>query len=210
MTMAFRSLRLRSVALVGLVVSAAAVLPGCFPPPPPPPTLYGVHQDLGYELDPAERDRAVSQVRQVMRAAVSRSTLAWSSVEAVQGMRDWSIIDDAVSRVQAAGMEPLFVVGNSPSWANGSTDPTVVPPTGAAFDTWLNRYANFVSEAAHRYRGKVKKWQLWNEPNLKYFWRPAPNVGLYVRFYNRLRNVIKAVDSTNQVSMGPVASLSVV
>jgi hypothetical protein len=64
-----------------------------------------------------------------------------------------------------------------------------------------------MSEAAMRYKGKVRKWELWNEQNETYFWKPTPNIDHYAQWYTAAYQAIKAVDPTAEVSLGGLAGL---
>ena len=52
------------------------------------------------------------------------------------------------------------------------------------------KVADFMREAVIRYRGRVHRWELGNEENEKYFWKPAPDIDQYVLWYQTLRRVI--------------------
>jgi hypothetical protein len=145
---------------------------------------------------------------------VSRNGLLWHKIEPRQGARDWSIPDAVVNELRASGIEPLFVAWGSPSWANGVSTSTpnywlYVPTTDAAFRAWLDKYKAFIRDAALRYRGRVKRWELWNEENQVYCWKPVPNLDRYVQWYREIYATIKTVDPTNQVAVGGLTGLSV-
>ena len=144
-----------------------------------PGLAIGLHQDLTWDGYAWRRAQALGLATSV-HAEVSRSSLLWHLVEPTQGTRDWSRVDAVVDEVSAAGMQLVFTAYGSPSWANGvpesTSDSWGYVPTGAAFNTWKDRYVDFVREAARRYRGRNIKWEIWNEENEHYFWKPAPNV----------------------------------
>jgi polysaccharide biosynthesis protein PslG len=178
-------------------------------PPPPGGTRYGVHMDLHFEGNPRVRQAAILKATE-LRAEVSRSSFLWHRIEAQQGSRDWRQVDDIVDALERAGMTPLFSVYGSPSWANGapggSRGYVHIPPPGPAFDLWVARYAGFMSEAAARYRGRVR-WELWNEQNYRSFWLPRPDVDQYARWYAAVRAAILAADPAAEISVGGLAGL---
>jgi hypothetical protein len=162
--------------------------------------------DITYYGSGTTKTMAVQKARE-LNAQVSRNTLVWYAIESTRGTRNWANHDGAINDLVAAGIEPLLVVGSSPQWANGSPDPWVVPQSEAAFQAWLAEYQAFLTAAASRYRDRVKKWELWNEENEIYFWKPAPNIDQYARFYRMAYAAIKAVDPSAEVSMGGMSGL---
>jgi polysaccharide biosynthesis protein PslG len=172
---------------------------------------YGLHQDLtydGYAWRRAENIAAASSVH----AQISRNSLLWYKIEPEQGTYDWTIPDAVVSDLAAKGIEPLFVVWGSPSWANGvpSTTPgseDYVPTGPAAFTQWLDEYVTFIKAAVARYRGRVEKWEIWNEENEHFTWKPVPNVTEYAVFFQAIRSAILSVDPQAQVAIGGLAGL---
>ena len=174
----------------------------------------GVHIDLAYERSAVERAKVVNAISSVLRVRIARNTLPWDRIESVPGQRNWSVADAVVNELTAARIEPLLVLMGSPSWANG-TAPDVdahqlyVPTSREKFAAWLSDFANFAYAAALRYRGKVHRWEIWNEPNFSAFWRPRPNADQYAETYKRLRASILAADPTSKVATGGVTILNV-
>jgi len=83
---------------------------------------------------------------------------------------DWSRYDDLVIAARDAGVQVMFTIFGTPTWANGGRGPTVAPLRGADLE-------GFAYAAAKRYSGsftradgvtlpRVKYWTAWNEPNL--------------------------------------------
>jgi hypothetical protein len=186
------------------------------PSPPSVPSgtaLFGVHNDvvmLGWSW---QRDPALQRAR-ALNAKIARGSLHWQNVEPQKGVRNWQVPDAGVNDLIAAGIEPLVTIWGSPSWANGvptttSQYWTYVPTDAARFRTWLDNYKLFVRDAVTRYKGKVRKWELWNEANEHWCWKPAPNVDLYVTWYNEVRQTIKSVDPSAQVALGGLTGLTV-
>lgn len=171
-------------------------------------TKYGVHQDLtydGYAWRRAEKIDAAASVH----AEISRNSFLWSRIEATPGTYDWSVPDSVVNSLRAKGIEPLFVIVGSPTWANGglsgSPDSQFYVPTDAkAFSTWVSRYAQFVKQAVKRYKGRVEKWEIWNEENEHFTWKPAPSISRYATLFSALRRAILSVDKQAQVATGAV------
>ena len=92
-------------------------------------------------------------------------------------------------------MAPIHVLGFAPPWARkaGTKGCLVVglcefPPRRRMIGEW----AEFAAEAARRFDGAV--FEIWNEPNLRDFWQPAPDPELWAELVVAAYDAIKAVD----------------
>ena len=83
----------------------------------------------------------------------------------------WGVqqVDSAVDAAVARGMEPLVTLWMTPRWVTGSDDERVAPSTPQALQQWQD----FAGAVAERYTGRVKAWEIWNEPNHDDFLRGA-------------------------------------
>ena len=92
-----------------------------------------------------------------------RIDFLWSVVEPARGRRDWTLYDDLVSEARARGIEVYASLVGTPAWATDGAAGIGVPRDVAD-------WRSFVSASARRYRGRVRAWGVWNEPNLPGFW----------------------------------------
>ncbi|WP_445152757.1 Ig-like domain-containing protein [Baekduia sp. Peel2402] len=108
------------------------------------------------------------------------------------------LYDAAIQQLNAAGAKPLFVVLNTPSWANGVAD-QLVPPNDP------QDYANFIGAfAAHNKTiGDVAGYEVWNEPDENQFWHPGPDAGRYAALLKASYTALKAADPRAAVVSGP-------
>jgi len=197
--------------LLGLLVLAAGMLAvpafaAVSGSAPAPKTQFGVHQDLTYDGYDWRRAKGIAAAAAV-HAQISRNSLLWSRIEATPGTYDWSIPDSVVDSLRAKGIEPLFVVVGSPSWANGTApgqpdNQYYVPTDAQAYSNWVKAYAAFLKKAVSRYKGRVLKWEIWNEENEHFTWRPQPSISQYSKFFTAVRSAILSVDGKAQVSVG--------
>ncbi len=61
-----------------------------------------------------------------------------------------------------------------------------------------------VRETAERLRGRVRVWEIGNEPDIAKFWMPTPDPAAFAGFVIETSKVLKAVDSRNLVISGGV------
>src|SRR6185369_11733990 len=91
------------------------------------------------------------------------SGVDWHDINTAQGVYDWSAFDKWMSLAQQHGVEVTYTFGRVPSWANGGKG-TTVPMTNMQY------WDDFVRAIATRSAGRVKYWEIWNEPNDTHFW----------------------------------------
>ena len=174
-------------------------------------TLYGLHMDLTFNGDPKTREIAIKNAKAI-NVQISRNSFLWHRIERNKGIKDWSIPDSVVDELLETGIEPLFCIYGSPSWANGVSSTIegyyyYVPTENHLFLKWLDQYKVFVAETIKRYKNKVTKWELWNEQNQHFTWKPEPDVERYLLWYNEIYKVIKSIDPKAEVALGGLTGL---
>ena len=132
---------------------------------------------------------------------------------------DWAVYDRLVRYAHANGIQVIFSIFGTPSWASGKSNYRYPPRNFAD----LQRFA---SAAAKRYNGRsvdengtqlarVSQWLAWNEPNnpamllpqyvkVRGKWR-AESARNYAKICNAIYNGIKAVSRTNKIACGVTA-----
>ncbi len=129
-----------------------------------------------------------------------RIDIGWSALEEdCRGcFAQWYVddVDAAVNAAVAKGMKVLAVLWWTPTWANGGAG-LAAPPANVA------DYATAAKWAAQHFAGRVSAWEVWNEPNERYFWNGT--VGQYVRLLKAAYPAFKAGDPAAQVVLGGTA-----
>jgi hypothetical protein len=87
----------------------------------------------------------------------------WFTLEPARGSYNWGYMDAVVNAARARGLQIFATLAYTPAWANG-TGNIADPPTNPA------DWSDFVYATVRRYRGAIKHWGMWNEPNLDGFW----------------------------------------
>jgi hypothetical protein len=96
--------------------------------------------------------------------AWGRYDFSWRSVEAAgKGMYNWAAQDYAVAEANARGLHIYGGLGYTPTWASAAGNANS-PPTNN--QDWYD----YVYATVSRYKGSVKYWEMWNEPDLNHFW----------------------------------------
>jgi len=117
---------------------------------------------------------------------LARMDLAWSAVERAAGVYDFAAYDRLVTHLAKAGARPLFIL----DYGNPRYDHGQAPSTEAG----RVAFSRFAASAAAHFRRKGVIWEIWNEPNLAQFWKPAPNAGDYAKLALATARAVRAAD----------------
>ena len=141
-----------------------------------------------------------------LRARVLKINLQWKHVIAVApeagGVYDWTWYDRAVDSALAQGMVPqVTLTGHAPGFATASGVPGHLDPDPAAF-------GRFAADAARHFRGRVRRWAIWNEPNWPSHLGPTDRAArIYRELYRAGYAGIKSVDAGAFVLIGELAPM---
>jgi polysaccharide biosynthesis protein PslG len=135
----------------------------------------GVNAFLEQEVDPARRQLSLRMARDAGFHWV-RQQFAWAALEPDQkgsfvgqyGESTWDVYDDIVSAAEEMGMELIVRLDTSPKWARLGNLHVTTPPDDLA------DFGDYVAAVVGRYRGRVRYYQVWNEPNLAVEWGNRP------------------------------------
>jgi arabinogalactan endo-1,4-beta-galactosidase len=189
------------------VLGAIAAVPAAAPAAVPR-DFFGVTVPL-VGTDPV----SVQSMKNLKGAKVgtARVQMYWAMVENTKGAAyDWSYYDDLVGRAADAGMRVLPVLEGTPNWFASTTHYPPMSSEGRA------AFAKFVRAAVDRYgrdgdfwkqrgdlpRREVAAWQVWNEPNLAYWWNETPNARQYLTLLRTVSKAIRAGDAKADVVLG--------
>jgi hypothetical protein len=135
---------------------------------------------------------AVAPLMRGVGASIDRLELRWDEVEPSPGERRWARFDRLFDAAERWGLRLLPVLIGAPRWAVGrDADAGAGPPSD-----WL-AWQRFASDAAARYGARVAAWEVWNEPNIREFWRGT--VDEYARL---LRLAYPSLSATAPVLLG--------
>jgi hypothetical protein len=188
-----------ALSLVALLVPAAATAS--------PSARFGIQDDAylapGPSLEPS------LQTLDQLGVGLVRYLVNWRAIApreprqpASPGDRayDWTTTDAVLGALHAHGIEVLVTLYRTPAWANGGKGSAVAP-------TGKYALASFAAAVAKRYPW-LRRWEIWNEPNLRTFLRPnSPRI--YVqRLLNPTYAQLHALNPANQVAGGATSPRS--
>ena len=137
----------------------------------------------------------------------ARVTYYWSDIEPTEGKWQFAVYDDLVKRATDANIPLLGILAYAMkrvavAAADLQGDPWALsfcPPDN------LDQFATFAGMVAARYP-QVRYWEIWNEPNISYYWRPSPDPARYVELLKRSYAAIKAANPQAVVVLGGLAT----
>ncbi|GAB41309.1 hypothetical protein GOSPT_125_00760 [Gordonia sputi NBRC 100414] len=127
-----------------------------------------------------------------------RMDLSWPLLEPAEGVFNWAPLDRVVNALRSSGISILGIIDYTPAWASGHSDQVTYRPTTAA------EYGDFAGTVASRYKGRIKAYEIWNEPNGTPYFRPEPDPEFYTSMLRAAHTAIKAADSAALVVGGAV------
>jgi hypothetical protein len=154
-----------------------------------------------------------------------RIPVGWADLQPQEGGQiNWGGVDEVVEKAARAGIDVLPTITGAPAWAvpiasvpggGGSKAPARLPVKGAAATAWkellvqaVGRYGpNGTFWASHPGVPvkPIRTWQIWNEPNFKYF-VAKPNPAEYGKLVKLSNSALKSVDPGAQVILAGLFS----
>ena len=184
------------------------------PSPPPGGKLLGFNS--GLSADPTWDPEDEYGLAKNAGANAHRLGVSWLEAEPVAPVAGQHVYAEAYlerldlrySALRALGMTPILVLQSAPRWAQPRDSLGLyVCPSCTDYvepdDRNIGDWHWFARMVARRYPDAV--FEIWNEPNQKWAYKPAPNAQRYERLYAVAYNGIKAEDPTAAVLVGGVA-----
>jgi hypothetical protein len=183
-------------------------------------TPFGVNTFLQLEADPAVRARSMQMIADAGFTWI-RQQFPWEDIE-IHGRGDfedrrnvaaigvvsaWDKYDQIVALAEAHGVHLLARIDNPPAWTRADPNESSLAPP----DDWDDYYA-FLTAVAERYRGRLRHFQIWNEPNIYPEWGENPvNPEEYTAVLCRAYALLKAIDPAivvHAAALSPTVSLT--
>ncbi len=164
---------------------------------------FGANTFLQQEVEPAKREESLRLLHEAGFTHI-RQEFTWEdieihgkgdfedrrNVEAIGVVDAWAKYDQIVDLAEQYDIEIIARLSNPPSWTRALTDTigSMAPPDNLA------DYGDFVAATAVRYQGRVRAYQLWNEPNGNEEWGlqnvdPEAYTELLCEGYRRIKEV---------------------
>lgn len=132
------------------------------------------------------------------------AAVSWERLEPAQNAWDFKRLDTLVALAERHGVEPMLTLGITPRWAASRPNELFVYGYGGNSPPRdLRDWEDYVRTVATRYKGRIKYFELWNEPTFdeidkgKGFY--AGSAKTMVELGRIAHRVIKAVDPDNKL-----------
>ncbi len=174
---------------------------------------YGINTFLHHEVGQARRQAVIGLAAQAGFAYL-RQPMPWEDVE-IHGANDfmdrrndpprsaWFKYDNIVRLARAEGLQLVFRLDDPPTWAIGNEAAmgSQAPPRN------FQDYADFGAAVATHFKGRVRHYQLWNEPNIFPEWGNQPvSPEAYAQLLQAAATAIRAVDPEAVIVLAALAS----
>jgi len=174
---------------------------------------FGVNIFLQNEVDPHKRRLAMEMVANAGFGWV-RQEFPWEDIE-IHGPGDftdrrhdpprsaWEKYDHIVDLAEEHDIQIIARLSNPPAWsrAAGNDAGSFAPPDN------LDAYGDFVEAVVRRYQGRIRYYQIWNEPNIYPEWGEQPvDAAQYAELLKIGYTRAKAVDPNAVIIAGALAA----
>lgn len=154
-----------------------------------PSPAYGIYAFLWWRGRQTAQDLKLVQD---MGFGWVKQEFPWREIEGIKkGEFDWWRPDLIVQEAEAAGLDLIVRLDRQPFWAQ--VDPSDPEPSEPPAN--FQDFADFCGATAVRYKGRIKAYQVWNEPNLSREWaKRAPDPAEYTELLRVCYEAIKTAD----------------
>ena len=160
---------------------------------------FGVNTFLEQEVEPAKVAHSLDLIRDAGFRTI-RQEFPWEDIEITAkgdfwdhkwNVSAWAKYDRIVDMATERGLQVIARLDNPPAWArSGERGQSIQGPPDRVED-----FGDFVEAVVRRYRGKVRYYQIWNEPNLYHEWGDRPvDAAAYTRLLQEAYRRAKAAD----------------
>ena len=109
------------------------------------------------------------------------SDTLWSELSTQPGQWNYKRMDEYVDQATIHQATILYTLGGTPRWASVRPDEKCPYGLGCAAEpVKLAHWEEYVRRVAQRYRGRIKAYELWNEPNFSDIARDRGQPGFYM------------------------------
>jgi polysaccharide biosynthesis protein PslG len=157
--------------------------------------LYWNHDWNKYQYaSEAELRRAVAMMKKA-GVGILRMDFLWQDIEPQEGISDFAKYDRIVGLLNEAGIEILGVFNYSTDWDSPECRWNVLSADHSKF-------LGYVHAVASRYKGKVRCWEIWNEPDSSIYWKEQDALVTYCKLLRESYETLKRIDPSCTVLNG--------
>ena len=130
--------------------------------------------------------------------------VAWPSLEPQKGRWHFETLDKYVALAEQHNVGILLPLGLTPQWASARPqEKSTYQPGNAAEPRDMEDWQNYVKTVASRYKGRIREYEIWNEPNSKSFW--TGDIDQMIDLTREAAKIIHGIDAEAKV-VSPAAT----
>jgi hypothetical protein len=126
-----------------------------------------------------------------------RMDFSWGGTEREKGKYNFDAYDRLIKAIEPHGIRAIFILDYANRFYDGGLSPHTEEGR-AAMAAWA-------VEAVRHFAGKGVVWEMWNEPNIKQFWKPKPSAEDYAKLAVAVGKAIKTA-FPDELFVGPASS----
>jgi hypothetical protein len=128
-----------------------------------------------------------------------RMDFLWDDIEPKEGVFSFAKYDTVVDLLSGNNIDILGLLNYSASWAL-SCEKWNCPPSD------FGLFVNYAVKVAQRYKGKIKYWEVWNEPDSGVYWSVQDGLKSYCSLLKDVYAALKEIDPECKVLNGGLAN----
>lgn len=163
-------------------------------------TPVGLCEDYPEETTTIETIRKDMELLKQNGIRVLRISFGWDGIETEKDQYDWGFWDDFVkTAVDEYGITLIPYICYTPRWNS----------TGDSLNFWnhtpvdYDEFGDFMFDLVSRYKDRIHSWELWNEPDIKFFW--SGTAGDLARLAKTGSKAVRKADPEAIVVLGGLA-----
>ena len=183
--------------LVGLAVAVSLVILTFRGLCRPADFNAGIPESIGVNTHFLDPNPGELEMLAAAKIRWARTDLGWEETEKARGQYEFSAFDKLVTSLESYKISPYLIL----DYTNKLYDKGMSPYTEegrAGFVQWA-------CAAVKHFQGRGIVWEMYNEPNIKVFWLPKPNVQDYIKLALEVGKAIQTM-APHETYIGPAVS----
>lgn len=124
--------------------------------------------------------------------------VTWANIQPASNVWDFSRLDRYVAMAQLTKVELLLPLANTPQWAAARPfEHSAYKPGNASEPGNIEDWRRYVKALGERYKGKIRYYEIWNEPNIKHHF--SGSIEKLVELTCEASQILKSIDPLNKV-----------
>lgn len=149
---------------------------------------------VGYETLDRQHFDPVKTYKHAAELGVkwARCQTGWARCEKTRGQLDFGWLDEVVDGLLKIGIQPWFNLGYGNPLYTPKADETAVGWVPVFDEAAMNAWKTFAEKISSHFKGRVRHYEIWNEPNITNFWKPGkPDAASYVKLVEQTAPIIR-------------------